>query len=103
MTFKTTLGLCAFGAAMGFVSMAAAGPIDNACMKAGRTTNASMCSCIQQVADMTLSNRDQRRAANFFHDPDRAQDVRMSDSQSDNDFWDRYKKFASAAEGFCQQ
>jgi hypothetical protein len=103
MNIKTTLGLCAFGTAIGFASIAAAGPIDSACMKAGRTDSAATCGCIQQVADMTLSNRDQRRAASFFKDPDRAQSVRMSDSKSDNDFWDRYKNFASTAEGYCSQ
>jgi hypothetical protein len=103
MTIKTTLGLCAFGATIGFASMASAGPIDSACMQAGRSNSSATCGCIQQVADMTLSHRDQRRAASFFHDPDRAQVVRMSDSKSDNDFWARYKNFASTAEGYCSQ
>ncbi|AQS49368.1 MULTISPECIES: hypothetical protein [Thioclava] len=102
MTFKTTLGLCAFSGAVALASMASAGPIDNACLKAGRASNPGTCGCIQQVADMTLSHRDQRRAASFFHDPDRAQEVRMSDRKSDSDFWDRYKNFASTAEGFCK-
>ncbi|KEO60992.1 hypothetical protein DT23_11430 [Thioclava indica] len=103
MTIKMTLGLCAFGATIGFASMASAGAIDSACMKAGRSNSSATCGCIQQVADMTLSNRDQRRAASFFRDPDRAQVVRMSESKSDNDFWARYKKFASTAEGYCSQ
>ena len=50
---------------------------------------------------MTLSRADQRRAAGFFRDAQQAQDVRMSKSASDNQFWDRYKNFAAAAEAYC--
>lgn len=103
MTFNTTLGFYAFAGAMALAGSAMAGPIDSACMKAGRASSPGVCGCIQKVADMTLSNRDQRRAASFFHDPDRAQEVRMSDRKSDSDFWDRYTNFASTAEGFCSQ
>ncbi|KEO50537.1 hypothetical protein [Thioclava pacifica] len=103
MTFKTTFGICAFAGAMALATSVSAGPVGNACMKAGRAGSPALCGCIQKVADMTLSNRDQRRAAGFFHDPDRAQEVRMSDRQSDSDFWDRYKNFASTAESYCSQ
>lgn len=103
MTFKTTLRLSAFAGAMAIASGASAGAIDSACQTSGRANDPGICSCIQQVADMTLSNRDQRRAASLFRDPEKAQDVRMSDRKSDADFWDRYKNFASTAEGFCNQ
>lgn len=79
-----------------------AGPIDSACMKAGRSANPQVCGCIQRVADQTLDRSDQRRAAGFFRDPDQAQDVRMSTTQSDNDFWARYKNFATTAETYCR-
>jgi len=82
-------------------SAAGAGAVDNACVKAGRSTDGALCGCIQQVADMTLSQADQRRAASFFTDPEKAQEVRMSDSRSDEDFWARYKSFAEAAEALC--
>ncbi|SOB94324.1 hypothetical protein [Rhodobacter maris] len=82
-------------------SAAFAGPIDGACLQAGRTADRALCGCIQQVADATLSRADQRRAAKFFTDPDMAQDVRMSDSRADEDFWLRYKSFAEAAEAYC--
>lgn len=78
-----------------------AGPIDSACMRAGRTADAALCGCIQQVADGTLSKSDQRRAADFFTDPEKAQEVRVSDSASDEDFWARYKGFSTAAEAYC--
>ncbi|WP_339109000.1 hypothetical protein [Thioclava sp. GXIMD4216] len=89
-----TLSLC-----MG--SIAKAGPLDRACQQGGRTSNSELCSCIQNVADITLSNSDQRRAAKFFTDPDKAQEVRTSSRPSDTDFWARYKNFVSAAEGYC--
>lgn len=95
--FVAGLGVAGiFGAAP-----AQAGAIDNACMKAGRTTDVRICGCIQRVADQTLSSSDQRRAAGFFRDPDQAQQVRMSTSASDNDFWARYKAFATNAESYC--
>nr|WP_041527939.1 hypothetical protein [Paracoccus aminophilus] len=81
---------------------AVAGPIDSACVRSDRgTQNGPLCGCIQQVADMTLSRADQRRAAGFFKDADAAQHVRMSKSDADNAFWARYKNFATTAEAYC--
>lgn len=81
---------------------AVAGPIDSACQRSDRVRgNGSICNCIQQVADQTLSRADQRRAAKFFRDPDQAQQVRMSKSDADNAFWARYKNFTSTAEAYC--
>ena len=82
-------------------SAAMAGPIERACNRADKG-NRAVCGCIQQVADMTLSRSDQRRAAKFFSDAERAQEVRMSKSDSDNAFWARYKAFAGAAEAYCR-
>lgn len=82
--------------------LAVAGPIDSACSRSDRgARSAALCGCIQQVADMTLSRADQRRAADFFKDPHRAQEVRMSKSNADNAFWGRYKNFASTAQAYC--
>ena len=54
--------------------LAVAGPIDSACMRSDRrASNRQTCGCIQQVADMTLSRSDQRRAAKFFADAEQAQ------------------------------
>jgi hypothetical protein len=80
---------------------AAAGVIERACLSSDRGGNRALCSCIQRAADRTLSGRDQRTAARFFTDPDRAQQVRMSDRQSDREFWDRYKSFGYYAEVSC--
>ena len=80
---------------------AQAGAIDKACQKSERPGNRALCGCIQQVADMTLSGNDQRRAAGFFKEPDKAQQVRQSDHSSDESFWLRYKAFAETAEALC--
>ena len=101
---KTSLmaALC-LGVSLAGTSMASAGAIDSACMKAGRTGDRALCGCIQKVADMTLSGSDQRRAAAFFKEPDEAQKVRQSDRSSDESFWLRYKDFAQAAEALCNR
>ena len=81
---------------------ASAGTIERACLSSDRRgADRAVCGCIQQVADMTLRDGDQRRAAKFFTDPDRAQEVRASDRDADNAFWDRYKNFGATAEVYC--
>lgn len=81
---------------------ATAGPIRNACAQSDRgARNASLCSCIQQVADVTLDGRDQQLAARFFSDPHMSQEVRMSDRPRDERFWRKYRAFGSAAESYC--
>lgn len=82
--------------------LAMAGPIDSACVRTERgAQNPGLCSCVQQVANMSLSNADQRRAAGFFRNPDQAQLVRTSKTGADNAFWGRYKNFAATAEAYC--
>ena len=82
-------------------SVAMAGPIERACMASDRGGNRSLCGCIQQAADMTLSGGDQRRAAKFFKDPDAAHATWISQSKSDDAFWERYKSFGQTAEAYC--
>lgn len=83
--------------------LAMAGPIDSACVRSEKARgNAPLCGCIQQVANQTLSRSDQRRAADFFRNPHKAQEVRMSKRDADNAFWARYKQFAGTAEAYCR-
>jgi hypothetical protein len=83
-------------------TLAEAGPIERACMQSGRGgSDRGTCTCIQQVADMTLRGTDQKRAAKFFSNPDEAQRVRISNRSSDEAFWGRYKAFGQSAEAFC--
>ncbi|WP_238382461.1 hypothetical protein [Tabrizicola thermarum] len=81
--------------------VAAAGPIERACMASDRGGNRSLCGCIQQAADMTLSGGDQKRAAKFFKDPEAAHATWVSQSKSDDAFWERYKSFGQTAEAYC--
>ncbi|MFN5999196.1 MAG: hypothetical protein ACK47C_02465 [Paracoccaceae bacterium] len=81
--------------------MATAGPIERACMSSDRGGNRSLCGCIQQAADMTLSGGDQKRAAKFFKNPEAAHATWTSQSKSDDAFWDRYKSFGQTAEAYC--
>lgn len=79
-----------------------AGPIETACSRSDRSNgNRALCRCIQSVANQTLTRSDQRRAARFFRDPQRAQDMRTSSSTRDSAFWTRYRAFGSAAERHC--
>lgn len=97
---KFTLLVAALLAAV--TTMASAGPIGSACLAGGRSAaNRDLCECIDRVADRVMTRADQRRAAKLFKDPDMAQQVRMSDRNSDTDFWARYKDFATAAEAYC--
>ena len=78
--------------------VAMAGPIDRACMTSDRKARSPrLCACIQQVADRTLSRSDQRMAAKFFRDPQRAQDIRQSDNHSHEIFWRKYRAFGETA------
>jgi hypothetical protein len=78
------------------------GEIATACLTAGRSAaNPALCSCVQRAANETLSSAEQRRAAQFFADPQRAQDTRTSDRPEDAAFWRRYRAFADRAQAIC--
>lgn len=82
--------------------VAAAGPIEQACLRSDRqAVNRAACSCIQGVADFTLEVRDQRKVAGFFKDPERAEKARAADSKADEAFWSRYEAFGTQAEVYC--
>ncbi|EBA05460.1 hypothetical protein RB2150_15261 [Rhodobacteraceae bacterium HTCC2150] len=80
--------------------LSSAKAIKKDCLKAGRGT-LSQCSCIQSVANRTLSNSQQRKGATFFKDPQKAQDTRQSSRSADNKMWDAWKKFGNVAAEQC--
>ena len=83
-------------------AMVSAGTIERACNKSDRkAANRALCGCIQDVADATLSNKDQSLAAKFFKDPHMAQEIRQSDRSSHEAFWKRYKEFGATAKTYC--
>lgn len=80
----------------------AIGTMERACLSSNRQASSrSLCNCIQQAADRTLSASDQRTAATFFKDPDKAQDIRRSDRSSHEAFWERYTRFGALAQKYC--
>lgn len=96
------LAVCVAAALSVLSGMAAAGPIEKACNRSDRkAANRQLCGCIQQVADQTLRGADQRRAAAFFKDPEKAHKVWMSKSSGDDAFWERYKAFSAQAQVYC--
>lgn len=104
---RTRITLTAIAAAFALaaplgVTPAQAGAIDSACRGGQRAGSAALCGCIQQVANQTLSRADQRRAAGFFRDADRAHDARYSKTRADDAFWDRYQRFVSTAQRYCR-
>ncbi|MFV2052021.1 hypothetical protein [Aliiroseovarius sp. YM-037] len=84
-----------------FSPAAEAGAIERACNQSDRRPARALCGCIQDVANTTLTNSEQRTAAGFFRDPHQAQVVRQSDRASDERFWLRYKNFYATAEAYC--
>ena len=100
MTFFQTAALAALLFAV--AGAAHAGPIEQACNRSDRkAASPPVCNCIQQVANKTLPSGDQRRAAQFFSDPDKAHSAWMSKTSRDDAFWERYKQFGSYAEQYC--
>lgn len=96
-----TMAIAAAMVALG-ATAASAGMIERACVKSERgAAKRSLCGCIQQVADATLSGNDQRLAAQFFKDPHMAQVIRQSDNVSHEVFWKRYKAFGATAQNYC--
>ena len=92
----------AVAAACAVAGAAQAGTIERACLASDRPKSRSLCGCIQQAADVTLSGREQRIAAGFFADPHRAQEMRQSDRARDERFWARYQRFGATAEAYCR-
>ena len=64
-------------------SSASAGVIASACVRSDREAASwRMCTCLQHVANQSLSRADQRLAAKFFRDPHMAQEIRTSRARS---------------------
>ena len=83
-------------------AVAQAKQIERACLSSDRGAGQrGLCGCIQDAANRTLSQKDQKLAASFFKEPDKAQRIRQSDSRNHERFWDRYKNFAQTAETYC--
>ena len=81
---------------------ASADQIERACLGSARNgVSRALCGCIQDVADLMLTERDQKLASSFYRDPQKAQDIRQSDRRAHERFWEQYKEFGKAAKKFC--
>jgi len=103
MTHRALLALVT-GLALGFpAAPLEARIIAKACRDTGRpVATQGLCACLQRAADAELSRSDQRLAARFFRDPQRAQDIRQSDRARHEAFWERYTRFGDLAERLCR-
>ncbi|PJE28922.1 hypothetical protein SAMN06297129_1221 [Pseudooceanicola antarcticus] len=103
MTISTRAALAAAAFALLTIPGGAqADTIRKACLKSPNgAASYQLCGCIQGVADLVLSSRDQRTAAKLFRSPDKAQDMKMSASRSDERFWEKYSYFGSIAQEQC--
>lgn len=91
-----------FTAALAAPAVLAANPIERACVQSDRPeATRSLCRCIGDAADMTLSGSDMREGARFFSDPARAQEIQLSDTRRNDAFWSRWQGFAETAEALC--
>lgn len=90
--------ICAALAAPAF-----ANPIERACLSSDRpATSRSLCACIGEAADRTLTRADMRLGARFFRDPEEAQRVQLSDTPRNEEIWQRWRNFGEMAEAMCR-
>lgn len=95
ITFSVLTLLAACGASVN-------GELAKACIAADRAAaNPRLCSCVQRVANQSLSTSDQALAATFFEEPQLAQDTRQSDNRGSEAFWKRYRAFTNSASSQC--
>ena len=81
----------------------ATGPLQRACLSSDRRARSrELCGCIQAAANQTLSASQQQRAVGFYSNLHQAQEVRQSDRNSDEAFWDAYRAYGVRAEQMCR-
>ncbi|MFA7431771.1 MAG: hypothetical protein WCZ23_16555 [Rhodospirillaceae bacterium] len=102
MKYLLTVTLCA--GALGWMAPAPteAGSIERACRQSNRTAaSPELCSCIQRVANTSLSASERRKVARWFDNPHQAQEVRQSSRSGDAKLWQRYRAFGDRAAEVC--
>ena len=89
--------------AVGSCGPRVSGEVGKACLAADRkAANAQLCSCVQAAANVHLNGSDQKIAASFFAEPEKANDMKIATSRSADAFWDRYKAFSQTAQRSCR-
>ncbi len=74
---------------------------ERACLTSDRSPGQEVCSCVQQVADQTLSRRDQKLAAQIIGDPDKFREYQKSSNPSRKAFVERYRLWGSTSSEVC--
>lgn len=93
------LAMCLVGLAG---QVRAGNSVEAACLLTGGPgAPADFCTCMQKVADVSLSAADQKFAAYFLRNPGRAAEIRRSNPAGRRDFWHRFEVFAGAARRHC--
>ncbi|MEM6480438.1 MAG: hypothetical protein AAF922_15900 [Pseudomonadota bacterium] len=83
--------------------LTANGPLKRACLASDRQARSrALCGCIQAAANQTLTVNQQQRAVSFYGNLSRAQEVRQSDRNADEAFWNAYRTYGERAERMCQ-
>ena len=89
-------------AALTLPHVASADVVKRACLaSSAKTKSVRLCGCIQAAADATLNGTEQRKTANLISNPELSQDVKASDSWSNERFWKRYTTFSQVAQKYC--
>lgn len=104
MTIHPVAAICTAFLIFATPMQAIAGPgsIDHACRQAARPqATPKLCTCIQQVANTTLTKSERYKVSKWFLDPHKAQQTRQSDRRSDEILWTRYKDFGARAQKTC--
>ena len=80
-----------------------AGPAERACNAVSRSPGPAVCACAQQMADVTLSARDQKVAASIIREPDLFQKYRNRKGRRAEAFIERYRLWGERVETHCSQ
>ncbi len=77
------------------------GITESACMTAQHSPGPEVCSCAQDMADRTLTPKDQQMAARIIADPDMYLEFKNGRNRARKDFIDRYMTWGELAHQQC--
>lgn len=79
-----------------------ANPIERACLRSDRpAATRSLCACVGQAAERTLSRSEMRIGVRMMQDPEEAQRVQLSDTPRNEEIWRSWRNFGQMAEAMC--
>lgn len=76
--------------------------IERACRGSERrAATGTLCSCIQSVAEVSLTRQEQKIISKWFSNPEAAVRTSRSDHRKDEQLWARYRSFGNTAAKQC--